>query len=821
MREWSLRAGDPLSLTLCADMRFGVPDYLNDHIWELSLSGGEPPSLSVGTTYGLRARNMRLFYRFTEAGKSVTDPAAFHQPPRVLRFHPNFLVVDFVPVEGIEVTAEYWVPESHVLAGRLTFSNRTTFPRHVDFELCGVLRPLEGKAFGLSRQQQMVRVLSGATGGLQPVVFMTGGPKQGPGPHPALSLGLDFEAGATRAVSWACAAEASDVDSFELARRTATRNWDAERARVELLNARHVVDIYTGDPDWDAALALSQKEALGTLLPGGRHLPQPSFVRARGPDNGFSRKGDGSDYSPSWSGQSPFDAFYLTGLLPAMPELAGGLLQNFLSVQAEDGGIDARPGLAGQRTRFLAAPLQASLAWEYCREAPTERIMADAFPRLMAFFDAWFAPSRDRDGDGIPEWEHVLQTGYDENPLFDVWYPWSQSLNIQSLFNPELESLLFREASSLMSMAEKLGQETELADLRQRTPRLTASISASWNERGTRYSYRDRLTGSSWSDRLIGSRKGPGEIIPRRPECEQPVRLLIQVHTKAAAATRPIVEIYGRSDVPRRATGPKKARAAGPPSAGDRPLTEQIAAQQFQWRSGGLVAVSDQVYGKVERVLVTGLDDKDRIVVRTVNTAGEDITLFTPLWAHVPHPDRARAIVGRLMQDDGGFNRPFGIPALPASPSSAREGTREQIEAEALAMSVHLPWNNLIGEGLLSYGFREEAARLTTRLMNGVVHCLKRSLAFHERYHAITGDGLGERGSLTGFAPVGLFLKVLGVQILSHTSVRLEARNPFPWPVTVVYRGMKVVRGIHSTEVTFPGTAPVTITDTDPCVVTA
>ena len=810
-----------MSLTLCADMRFGTPDYINDHIWELSLSGGEPPSLSVRTTYGLRARSMRLFYRFTEAGKSVTDPAAFHQAPRVLRFYPNFLMLDFVPVEGIEVTAEYWVPESHVLAGRLTFANHTTFPRHLDFEICGLLSPLEGKAFGLSRQRQMVGVLTGTTGGLQPMVFMTGGPRQGVGPHPALGVSLDFEAGVKRIITWACAAEASAEDSFELARRTATRNWDADRARIELLNASHIVDVYTGDPDWDAALAFAQKAAFSLFFPGGQHLPQPSFVRARGPDNGFSRAGDGSDHSPSWNGQSAFDAYYLASLLPAAPELRRGLLYNFLSVQSEDGSIDAKPGMAGQRSRFLSAPLLASLAWDYCQEAQDEHFLADAFPKLMAFFDAWFAPSRDRDGDGIPEWEHVLQTGFDENPVFDVWYPWSQSLNIQTLFNPELESLLFREASALINMAEKLGRNNELSDLRQRAPRLTAAIAASWNERSAHYSYRDRLTGSSWTGRLIGSRKGSGEIRFRRPECEQPVRLLIQVHTRAAAATRPTIEIFGCSNPPARANGRTMTRGGQQQSTDDRPQSERISAQRFQWRSGGLVAASELVYGKVERVLVEGLDKKDRVVVRTVDTAGEDITLFTPLWAHVPHPDRARAIVSRVLQEERGFDRPFGIPALPASPSSAREGTQEQIEAEALAMSVHFPWNNLIGEGLLDYGFRDEAARLTIRLMNAVVRCLKQSIAFYERYHAVTGAGLGERGSLAGFAPVGLFLKTLGVQILSPTSVQLEGTNPFPWPVTIAYRGMRVVRGLKSTEVAFPNTSPITVTDPAACVVTA
>jgi hypothetical protein len=821
MREWSLRVGDPLSLTLAADMRFGPPDYLNDHIWELSLSSGEPPSLSIQTTYGLRARNMRFFYRFLEAGKSVITPASFHEAPRVLHFYPDFLVLRFVPIEGLEVTAEYWVPESHVIAGRLTFANRTTFPRHLDFELCGLLSPLGGKAFGPAQQHQMVRILTGSTGGLEPVVFMSGGPRRGIGPHPALTVGLDFEAGVSRSLTWACAAEASLVESFDLARRVAGRNWDAARARLELLNARHVVDIFTGDPDWDAALALSQKAAFSVLFPGGDHLPNSSFVRTRTPDNGHSRKGDGSDHASSWNGQSPFDAYYLSSLLPGAPELRLGLLRNFLSVQAEDGTIDAKPGLAGQRARFLAAPLLASMAWDLYQETHDDQFLADAFPRLHAFFNSWFAADRDQDADGIPEWEHLLQTGFDENPLFDVWYPWSQSLNIQTLLNPELESLLFREAASLIGMAERLGRESELADLRQRAPRLTASIAAAWNGRMARYAYRDRRTGASWTDRLIGSRKGPGELVPRRPECEQPVRLVIQVHTKAAAATRPTVEIFGRSNPPARIGARKKARNGESQTADDRPQSERIAAQQFQWRSGGLVAISELVYGKVERVVVEGLDEKDRVVVRTVNTAGEDITLFTPIWARVPHPDHVHSMVARLLRDEEGFDRPFGIPALPASPSSARAGTREQIEAEAMAMSVHLPWNNLIGEGLLAYGFRDEAARLITRLMSAVVTCLKHTNVFYERYHALTGAGMGERGSLAGFAPVGLFLKTLGVQILSPTSVRLEGRNPFPWPVTIVYRGMRLVRGLEGTEITFPNAAPITVTDPEPCIVNA
>jgi hypothetical protein len=138
-----------------------------------------------------------------------------------------------------------------------------------------------------------------------------------------------------------------------------------------------------------------------------------------------------------------------------------------------------------------------------------------------------------------------------------------------------------------------------------------------------------------------------------------------------------------------------------------------------------------------------------------------------------------------------------------------------------MAMSVHLTWNNFIGEGLLAYGYRHEAAQLTTRLMNAVISSLKQDHVFFERYHAVTGIGLGERASFLGLAPVGLFLKTLGVEVLSPTSVRLEGTNPFPWPVTLAFRGLKVVRGLESTEVTFVNSAPITVTDPAPCVVSA
>ena len=78
---------------------------------------------------------------------------------------------------------------------------------------------------------------------------------------------------------------------------------------------------------------------------------------------------------------------------------------------------------------------------------------------------------------------------------------------------------------------------------------------------------------------------------------------------------------------------------------------------------------------------------------------------------------------------------------------------------------------------------------------------------------------LGERNALNGLAPLDLFLRVLGVEILSSKRVKLEGVNPFPWDVTIQYKGLKVIRGQEKTEVVFANGKSVTVVDIEPVIV--
>jgi len=282
--------------------------------------------------------------------------------------------------------------------------------------------------------------------------------------------------------------------------------------------------------------------------------------------------------------------------------------------------------------------------------------------------------------------------------------------------------------------------------------------------------------------------KGAGTVTPKLM-FEQPIRLLIQVQTESPSAKRPQIRIH---------------------SFASKPAVDSVSGSDFQWHNGGLVFTTQNVYSRLGKVSVRGLRDEDTVIISTLDFSTEDHTLFTPLWAGIPEEQRAQVIIGRALLDAKRFNRPFGVPACPSL---------TQREAESVSQAVHLPWNLLICEGLLKYGFRSDAARVVAHIMTAIIQNLKQNHAFYARYHAEKGNGIGERNALSGLAPVGLFLRVLGVEILSSTRVKLDGENPFPWDVTIQYKGLKVIRGQEKTDVIFANGKVVVVTDTEPTVV--
>ena len=806
MRDWHLTQSDPLALRLAADVRLGPTDYANDHIWELALAGGDPAALGVRTTYGLRARDMRLFPGFVDGDQHVTDPAEFARPPEVRAFYVNYIRVSFEPFSGLAVTADYWVPDSHTLAGQFTFANHTGASRQVSLLLSALLKPLDNPKMMTPSQIAIFNgagLLEGQTGNLDVMLLLEGPADRAPAPYPTLARPVDLADGEVVTVRWVQAAsltptgppplpfrgEPEPIDHREagLARireLLLREEWDGEFARVELLNAG-LLDIETGDKDWDVALAFAQTVGLRSYVGPTPHLPHPSFVFSRHAERGYSVKGDGSDYTWLWNGQVATEAYVnLPQIVAAAPDLAKGIIRNWLAVQDEDGFVDWKPGLAGQRERTLCMPLLATLAWRVYEHTEDLAFLAEVYPGLRRFFDCWFKPRYDRDADGLPEWTHTIQSAFDDNPSFVRWQAWGQGADISEAEAPDLAAYLYRECRALERMAQRAELPADLA-LAEHAALLARRVAGMWRDDTASYHYMDRDAHAGPPGEVLAVGRGDLALdVVRR--FGSPVRLLVKAIGPREARPHLAVTFFGRG---RRG----------------RHRVESVRQSRVQWFFGIGTAASDKLYSTLERVEVRGLTDDFEVTVSTVDYTRQDQTLLLPLWAGLPDQARAEALVRRTVLDPLRYWRLYGMPNCSAADPAYKPDNRGG------SGGVWLMWNTMIGEGLVDYGYRSEAAELITRLMRGMLYCLKEEKAFREAYNPDQLEGLGDRDYLWGVAPVALFMHALGLRIVSPRKVYVTGRNPFPWPVTIRHKGLTVVRDGDGARISFPSGRSATV----------
>ncbi len=793
MREWNLKREQLPALTLAADVRLSALHYANDQVWELALRGGEPAGLSLQTTFGLRARSMRLFPQFREGDQSVNDPAQFAEQPAIHHFYPNYALVTFSPFTGIDVAAEYWVVDSHMIAGRLRVINSGVTPRTISLAWTAILAPDEGGQRMAPSRMDSANILEGSCGGLAPVVYLSGSPEASHSPHANLYVQFELMPGLEKPFLWAQAALPTPEASYALARSIQTRRWDAEIARIQLTNAA-LVQIETGEKSWDLAFTLGQKTAISLLHGPTDALPNPAAVQTRRADQGFSPRGDGSDYTHLWSGQSTLDTWYLCQqILPIAPDLAKGLLRNLLAVQAKNGFIDLKPGLNGKNSGILATPVLADLTWRIFQATEDEAFLEESLPGLVAFINAWFAPENDRDGDGLPEFIHPMQSGFEDNPAFLNWQPWGMGLNISGLESPALMAFLLNECNTINRIYKALGKKTEPALLRQRAEGLAAAIQKTWNKTSKSFHYMDRDAHISLPGKLLGMMNGGGRLdlagqaFPKNAS----TRLVVRIQTESASQRPQRVVVRGRD-------------------AQGQAIEEALMVENIRWTLQQGSWITRTLFSGVDEVEVDECSPEVRIQVSTLDYHHHDQSLFAPLWAKSATPEQAKEMVQKQLMNPRRYWQEYGIRACATPPAP---------EAASVCDSAWLTWNQLIGEGLLEYDYQPLAAELVGRLMDAIVQSLARHGGFRQHYHTTTGEGMGEHNALAGLPPLGLFLETLGVGLVSPWKVRLKGKNPFPWPVRVRYRGLTLERGLDKTLVIFPDGRSVSVTSPAACVV--
>ncbi len=794
MPEWNLPLDEIEDLILAADVRFGGSNYLDDHIWALTTRGGEPPALSLQTTFGLRARRLRLFPRWVEAEKPAENPAEFAAPPLIRGAYANFAHLTCSPLEGIDADLTYWVPHAHGIAGVMRVSNPERKARTLRLEWAALLQPGSegGHRMTVRQHETGTWYLHGQSGELHTVVLLRGEAQASPGPHPALAVTVNLKRGQSAEVVWAQAAASDPEDAYQQAAALLQRNPQADRTRIELLNAG-LVDIRTGNPAWNRLFALGNQRACSLLSGAPPHLPHPAPVLSRHPDHGYSARRDGGDYPPAWlNGHLLWNAAYLASyLLTGYPELAAGIIENFLARQdPETGRIPNNPNQPDGSVAILATPMLASMAWQVYLHLRDESFLERVFDPLYRFLQAWLSEENDSDGDGLPEWQSLRQLNLLDHPIFAHWHPWSQGAALHTVESPSLLALLYRESISLLRMAHVLGRGNVQPALQAISDNLQSAVAASWDAEEEAYLNWDRDTHYSPPEEDLGIYRADG---------------VYRLERDFAPPKRPVARLDFEGTPP---SGVRLTLQGE--SADGSPLEMPLASTNWRWHPGRGDATSPRVFRRLEAIRIENLPAEARLTLATTALRRQTLDLLLPLTGGLSSPQRARTLIEETLLNAQKYWQPHGIPLAPW----------HQTPAHPLQM-VSLQWNTWIGYGLLRYGYRQQSAELVTRLMDALARSLEKRGSLPQNHHCRTGEGEGERNTLESLPPIGLFLETLGVRIYSQWRVRLEGRNPFPWPVEIRFRGLHIRRGAARTEITFPDGQSTAVEDPAPCVVSA
>ena len=779
MQRWHLDSNAPYCLTIAADARLSSTDYHNDQIWEALPGNGESPALALQTRLGGRAGLVSFVPMWLHDGRSIYQAQAYSRPPYLTGFAPGYLRFEAAITPHLALQTEYWAMESHAIGVRFTIANVHTEALDVELDVIAFV--------GMNnKEQKLIALLSagalslGAIGNLQPVILLEDGQVENEVPSsPKLKRAFTIEGRKKLAIRLVHAGLGDVKQSLALAQKWLKTDWDAAFAQIDA-NAQAIPQIHTGDTDSDATIAFAYRELTQSFLKATSSLPYPSFVATREPGRGANTNDKG------WNGQSPTLA-YLAGLGIASVDagLAQGIIGNYLAVQQNDGWIDNKPGLAGQKQNVLCMPILARLSWGIFQYTEDSQFLKDAFPKLLKFFQRWLQPDLDKDIDGLAEWQNEVQTGYVFIPTFSTWQAWGGGADIRTLESPDLIAYLLSEAKSLKEIAYYLRDVDAEKQMDEHITRLESALENLWNADLGRYTYRDRDTHlTTGRVDIIKDARGMDELLPAE-KLNPPNRLVVRVSGGVNLLPKMTLKFDGFDP-------------------NGKAITEQATGEQFIWAGGRGVYTSKQTFLQIDRITFEGLSRVYRVDVHTVDTTRLDINALIPLWSASVSPEHAQALLS-LLTDSNHFWRESGI-----SMNSAQDANFDPKNADGSG-GVWPYWLTLIGEALIESGHMKEATELLQRILRVQIQVLKSNKRFSEFYNSEKAEGLGEPANVAGIVPLHLLMRVIGVRVTSSSKVWVGGKFTWGKPVTVQQRGVLVVRQEAETKITFPSGYSVTV----------
>lgn len=785
MHEWTLTHNDPMAPRIAADARSGRTQVADDQTWQLRLGAPTEPAVTLETRYGGRMGLARIVPIWVLGRRQVIETQGYHAPPVLTTFAPDYLRVRADLTIALRVTYEFWVMESQAIGGRFTVHNTGDQPQSLQLDLT-VQAARENQSlqlFFLSLNDGTVALQLGRMPDLQPVLLLEGAQNTGATrarlSHPVMNL----PPGQSHTLRWVLGGLPSRDESLALAYKwLAAPDWNAYIGETEK-NLDAVPHIETGQRDWDLTLAWSQQLILRSFLAATGQLPYPSFVNARKTSTGYTVTGThSSGFAASWGGQSIPEALNIAGAVAlSAPDLAKGLVRNFLAVQRDDGWIDARPGLDGQRTHVLAPPMLAALVHSIYRYTGDKDFLAECLDGLVGLFFRWAqSPQQDmdRDGDGVPEWSHLQQGAHEQSPTLAEGRHWAQGLDITTIEAPDLVAYLLHEGRLIMHFAELVNRPDVATDVAPLVDALALALDSMWDTDTQQFRYRDRDSHTFTTGVVVFQGKGD-EALGAHTTLEEPGRLILRVSGGLSRKPRMECHIEG-VDINGNHTN------------------ETVPNDGFMWYRGSGTATTTTAWRTITHLKFGGLSRVFKVEVRTVDLSRPDIALLAPLITSATGDDRATRLVNALT-DPEKYWRACGLSCVPATDPQFDPAHREGPGAS------WPEWNTRLGLALLRRGFTAESVELFRRVIRTQAAILKQEQTFRRFWNSDTGEGMGDAEVIDGVVSVEWFAELFGAFVLDAGAVVINGLFAFEGnTMTWTQHGVQITRSDDGIDIVFP-----------------
>lgn len=768
----SLTSAGPQSFFLVSDGLFSSYQPENDQVWELNLQGTEAYPFCLQTTYGLRARSMRLFPNIRIDNKPNNNPRGFHRPTTVTSYSPDTLHVICQPSLGISMQYDFFLPTSDVLVGSITINNTEKKALNLSLELAALLIPMSEGFPTRPDYKNNFQIILGHTEEIWPVLALSGGATTAANPYPALSISLKIKPSNSENLTWALASKSNPELSFKAAQGFLAPEWQRVSHTHVMKHASETLHIQTGQPDWDKAFYLSQTIAMTHWLSEEIESTSSYFLRSRNPDQPpiFPNEGKFLD------DLTTLEAAHLEQvLLPTRPQMIKKIIYNFIDRSDDNGDLFSRLNASDFVKPFREPPILAHLALMLFQREEDKAFIANVLDDLCRLTDAWFQEYDESDQSNIPTWEDPHQLQVDAGLFaFDIWEETGKGLNIQYAQSPALLAMLYRECTCIVKMANILNEASIQSKYDLRAKLLKDILAKSWQEQWNRYAYLDCDSHLCPS----GERLYRGKVnkdLQLNAQFDIPQRLQLHLYANDEHTRVCILKIEGKD---RR----------------DKPISERFKPQDIFWALNIAHITTKILYTSIESISIQGMKPEDNLCIETADFSQGDITCLLPLWASADNKGAAKAILKDHLNQKA-IRKAKGVPET---------WKEEKPLPKSLPVRVNVLWNTLIIEGLVRDGYQKEAADLFTTLMSTIVNGLRDFHGFFPTYEKTTGKPAGPRNVLAGLAPLDLFLKIAGIRLFSPNRVAIWGTCPFPWPVKVSWQGLDLEREGVSTRITFP-----------------